>query len=300
MAQERVVYLNGEMVPESGAKISVRDLGFVFGDAVFDVTRTFGGTIFRLEEHLERLYDSLAYLRIDPGMTRERMAGLTMQVLEANLPLLGENDDYWVAQRVTRGVPAESGPVPTVIIECMPLPFAERAAYYRDGLPLITPSVRRTPPQCMSPRVKMHNYINLVLGELEVQSQNPKAWPILLDMNGNLCEGKGSNIFIVKNERVTTPREQYVLAGISRQTVIKLARNLGIEVAETDIDLFDAYTAEEVFLTSTSFCICPVSSINGSVVGAGKVPGPVTGRLQKAYNDLVGIDIVEQYLARLT
>ena len=295
MTQERIVYLNGEMVPESRAVISVRDRGFVYGDAVFDTTRTFGGRIFKLSEHLDRFFNSLRYLRMDPPLTKRQFADITMQVLEANLPLLEEGGDYWVTQRVTRGAPGGS---PTVIVECVPLPFAQRAAYYRDGMPVIVPSVRRTPPDAMSPRAKMHNYINLVLATQEVEAQNPDAWPILLDMNGNLCEGPGANIFLVKDGEVLTPREQYVLAGISRETAIDLAHELGIPLREADIDLYDAYTADEAFITSTSFCIVPVSSFNGSAIGGG-VPGPITDRLTRAYSGLVGVDIAAQYLARL-
>ena len=299
MTQERVVYINGETVPESDAKVSIRDAGFLRGDAVFDVTRTFGGKIFRLSEHLDRLYDSLKYLRIDPGIAKGRMAEITMQILDANLPLLEPSDDYWVAQRITRGVHTEDGDRPTVIVECTPLPFKARARYYRDGISVITPSVRRTPPESMSPRAKVHNYVNMVLADLEVKSQNPDAWAVLLDTNGNFSEGAGSNFFIIKDGVALTPREQFVLSGISRRTVIELAQELGIEVQEADIDPFDAYTADEAFLTSTSFCICPVSTVNGSRVGEGVVPGPVTDRLQKAYSGLVGIDIVAQYLAHL-
>lgn len=300
MAQERVVYFNGEIVPESSARIHFLDAGFLDGDAVFDRTRTFAGKIFKLEEHLNRLYRSLKYMRIDPGLTKARMADLTMRVLAANLPLLEANDDYWVTQRITRGSPAKNGsPSPTIIIDCMPLPFRARAQYYRAGLSIVTPTVRRVPPQCMSPRVKANNYINLVLATLEVKAQNPDAHPILLDINGNLAEGDGCNFFIVRGQALFTPREQYVLAGISRETVIELAHALSIHVEETDIDLYDVYTADEAFVTSTSFCICPVSSINGVPIGEGEVPGPVTERLQKAYSDLVGIDIVGQYLSRL-
>lgn len=296
MTQERIVYLNGEMVPESQAVISVRDRGFVYGDAVFDTTRTFGGKIFKLSEHLDRFFNSLRYLRMAPPLTKQQFADVTMQVLEANLPLLEDGGDYWVTQRVTRGAPGGS---PTVIVECVPLPFAQRAAYYRDGMPVIVPSVRRTPPDAMSPRAKMHNYINLVLATQEVEAQNPNAWPILLDMNGNLCEGPGANIFLVKDGEVLTPREQYVLAGISRETAIDLAHELGVPLREADLDLYDAYTADEAFITSTSFCIVPVSSFNGSAIGSGGVPGPITDRLTKAYSGLVGVDIAAQYLARL-
>ena len=297
VSQKRVVYFNGEIVPESEAKISFRDKGFLSGDAVFDVTRTFGKKIFKLQEHLDRYYDSLRYMRLDPGMSRDEMAKITMQVLEANLDYIGENEDYWVAQRISRGIPSENKP--TVIIECAPLPFAIRAKFYKDGLPVITPSIRRTPPECMSPRAKVHNYINLILADMEVKTQNSDALAVLLDMNGNLAEGSGANFFIVKNGVVKTPKEQHVLAGISRATAIELAEELNIEVQETDLDLFDAYTADEAFITSTSYCIVPVCSINGSVIGNASIPGPITSRLQNAYSGLVGIDIVKQYLSYL-
>jgi branched-chain amino acid aminotransferase len=302
MVKERVSYINGRIVPESEAKLSIRDLGFLYGDAVFDTTRTFRWKIFKLNEHLQRFYNSLKYMRIDPGIDQNQMSDLTIQVLEENLHLLERDEDYWVSQRVTRGVrTADIGGStdPTVIIECFPLPFSERARYIRDGLQIITPSIRRTPPESVSPRAKVHNYINLVQADLEVRAQNADAWAILLDVNGNIAEGFGSNFFIVKDDIVLTPREQFVLAGISRQTVIGLAHELGIDVREVDIDLFDAYTADEAFVTSTSFCICPVASVNGSVIGNGNVPGLVTGRLQKAYTELVGVDIVGQYLSRL-
>ena len=299
MTTERVAYVNGHIVPESEAVVSIRDRGFLSGDAVFDTTRTFGGRIFRLDEHLDRFFNSLKYMRIDPGLTKDDFARLTMEVLRANVPLLDDDDDYWVSQRVSRGVRVDGEDRPTVVIECVPLPFKARARYYRDGLPVVVPSVRRTPPESQSPRAKVHNYVNLVQAELEVRSQNPDAWPILLDTNGNLAEGPGSNIFIVKDGAVVTPKEQFVLAGISRRVTIELAQELGIEVHETDIDLFDAYTSDEAFVTSTSFCICPVSSFNGSTVADGAVPGPVTDRLTKAYSGLAGLDITAQYLARL-
>ena len=299
MANERVAYVNGQIVPESEAVISIKDRGFLQGDAVFDTTRTFGGRIFRLDEHLDRFFHSLKYMRLEPDLTKEDFKRLTMEVLEANLPLIDGDDDYWVTQRVTRGVTVDGEVKPSIIIECVPLPFKARAAYYRDGIPVVVPSVRRTPPESQSPRAKVHNYVNLVQASLEVESQNPNAWPILLDTNGNLSEGPGSNLFIVKDGIVMTPREQFILSGISRRVAIELAQELGIEVQEADIDLYDAYTADEAFVTSTSFCICPVSSFNGSSVADGSVPGPVTDRLTRAYSGMVGLDVAAQYLARL-
>jgi branched-chain amino acid aminotransferase len=127
---------------------------------------------------------------------------------------------------------------------------------------------------------------------------DPEAWAILLDTEGNLAEGLGSNIVLVQAGALCTPREQAVLAGISRDTVIGLARAAGLTVVEKDLDLYDAYTADEAFLTSTSLCLCPVSSVNGARIGQA-VPGPVTRQLQEAYGRLVDFDFVAQYLKRV-
>jgi branched-chain amino acid aminotransferase len=300
--KEWTVYINGEFLPESQARLSVHDQGFLHGDAVFDASRTFNGKVFRLKDHLDRLYRSCQYMQLDPGVSKEEMERLSLEVVERNLPLLQKNEDMWVSQRVTRGV---SSPYPgekeshTLIIECRVIPFAKRARYYVDGISLITPAVRRVPPWAVSPRAKTHNYINMVLGDLEARAQNPSAWALLLDERGNLAEGRGSNIFLVRDGTLFTPKEQFVLAGITRQVAMELADNLDVPVHEADLDLYDAYTADEAFLTSTSLCVCPVSSINGYKIGDGKVPGKLTSRLMSAFSDLVGMDYVAQYLHHL-
>ncbi len=302
---ERVAYFNGKIVPESQALVPFRDRGFKYGDAVFDMTRTFGHRIFKLEEHIDRFQDSLKYVQIDSGLTKKQWIGLTMEVLERNKRLLGPDDDFWVGQRVSRGVDLVGGDMwetaggPTVIIECMPLPLKARARLYRDGIDVIVPSVRRVPPQSVSPRAKSHNYLNLILGDLEAKAMDKEAWAILLDINGNLAEGIGSNFFTVKGGRIRTPKIQNVLGGISRETAIELAQKLDIPCEEADLDLFDAQTADEVFLTSTSLCVCGVRSVQGAIVGDGKAPGPITKALQDAYVDLVQFDWVGQYLRRL-
>ena len=302
-ASERIAYHNGRFVPEREVLVPFRDRGFKYGDAVFDTTRTFAHRVFKLAEHVDRLYRSLRYLRIDQGVTPEEMVRITEEVLRRNLPLLEPDEDYWVTQRVSRGLDAayhEAWPRPgaTVIVECVPLPLRERAALYRDGIRVMTPSVRRTPPEALSPRVKTHNYLNLIAGDLEVQAQDPGAWAILLDTAGNLAEGLGSNIFLVQRGVLLTPREQAVLSGISRETVIDLAREAGLTVIERDLDLYDAYNADEAFLTSTSLCICPVASVNRARIGR-EVPGPVTRQLTEAYTRFVDCDFVAQYLKRL-
>ena len=304
LANERVVYINGEIVPESRAMVSFRDRSFKYGDGAFDMTRTFGHRIFKLEEHLERFYKSLKYLQMDPGMSLEKMKEISEEVLARNLHLLSEDEDYWVGQRVSRGVEPVGGDIheaaePTVIVECTPLPFKSRAHYFRDGMEVAVPSLRRTGPDTLTPRAKTHNYMNLVVAHEEVRRQNPNAWAILLDVNGNLCEGIGSNIFLVSNGVVYTPHDRYVLCGVSRQTAIDLAEAAGYKVERADLDLYDAYTADEAFITSTSFCIVPVNSINGIEVGDGTIPGPITKQLTDAYIEFVDHDFVGQYLKHL-
>lgn len=301
LANQRVAYFNGAIVPESEVRISFRDRGFKYGDAAFDTTRTFGHRIFKLREHLDRFYRSLRYLRLDPGVSKEEMARISEEVFERNRHLLAPDEDYWLSQRVSRGADPGYGvdPGPTVIVECTPLPLAARARLFRDGIDVVVPSVRRTSPSALSPRAKMHNYLNMIVADFEAKNASPDAWAVLLDENGNLAEGQGSNIFLVRDGGLFTPRERYVLPGISRQTVIELAAQLGLPCEERDLDLYDAAVADEIFLTSTSLCICPVASVNGARVGAGKVPGPVTKRLMDAYVQLVGFDFVQQYLSRL-
>lgn len=305
MAQERVAYFNGEIVEESNARVAFRDRGFKYGDAVFDMTRTFGHRIFKLDEHLQRFWDSLNYVGIDPGVTISEMRDATMSVLERNLPLLADDEDYWVGQRVSRGIDLVGGDMwdtsggPTVVIECTPLPLEPRARLFKDGIDVWIPAIRRTPPDAFSPRAKSHNYLNLILADMEAKAVDPDAWAILLDSGGSLTEGIGSNIFTVKDGQLSTPRGRFVLGGISRETVIELAEENQFPVVERDIDIFDAMTADEVFLTSTSLCICPVSTVQGRTIADGDIPGPITETLMDAYVDLVDYDWVGQYLKRL-
>jgi branched-chain amino acid aminotransferase len=304
LANERVAWFNGKILRESEVVIPFRDQGFLKGDAVFDMTRSFGGQAFRLEQHVARLYRSLKYLDIDPGLAPAEMVAISEDVLAKNRHLLGPDEDYWIAQRVSRGVLQVAGDGwdhygPNVIVECQPLPLSERASLYRDGIEVITPSLRRTPPSSLSPRAKMHQYLNLILADREVKAQNPVAWAVLLDVDGNLAEGQGSNIFLVRDGELTTPRERFVLPGVTRQAVFDLARELGIACIERDIDLYDAYTADECFLTSTSLVVCGVKSLNGRKFAAGAVPGPVTRQLTAAFKRLVGCDFVAQYLRHL-
>ena len=297
---DRVAYFNGSIVPEAEVRVSFRDYGFQMGDGAFDSARSVAHKPFLFKEHVDRLYKSLGYLRLDPGLSPKEMLVLTHEIFEKNRPLLAEHDDYWVSQWVSRGmrsmnrIAAEGAP--TIIIECSPLPFKGRAQSMRDGLDVVTPAgIRRTPPEAISPRYKSMSYGNLVAGDIEVQAMRPGATCILLDTRGCLCEGLGSNIFIVRDGEVLTPHERYVLAGLSRTTLMDIAADKHIPLREADIDLYDAYVADEAFITSTSWCLVPVKSINGKPLAAGAW-GPVTRRLSEGYKErLGGFDYVAQY-----
>jgi branched-chain amino acid aminotransferase len=302
-ANHRVAYFNGRIVPEREVLVPFRDRSFKYGDAAFDMTRTFHGVPFKLAEHIARFYRSLRYLRIDPGRTPDEMLAITEEVLDRNRHFLTADTDYWLAQRVSRGVDAvgdegweETGP--TVIVECIPLPLKARARLFRDGIDIVVPPTRRVSPDALSPRAKTHNYLNLITADLEAKAQDPQAWSVLLDRDGHLAEGIGSNIFVVQDGAVLTPRERFVLPGVSRQTVIELCGEAGISCQEADLDLYDAANADEIFMTSTSLCICPVRSIGGRRL-PDPIPAPVTRRLTDAYGRLVGYDFVAQYLKHL-
>src|SRR6185312_11252138 len=229
-----------------------RDRGFKYGDAAFDMTRTFNGAPFKLKEHIARLYRSLRYLRIDPGLSQGEMIAINEEVLDRNRHFLTPDTDYWVGQRVSRGVDAvgdegwDHPGGPTVIVECIPLPLKARARLFRDGIDIVVPPTRRVPPDMLSPRAKTHNYLNLIMADLEAKAQDKEAWSVLLDAEGHLAEGIGSNIFLVRDGAVVTPHERGVLPGVSRAAVIELCSGLGIACDEADLDLYDAATADEI------------------------------------------------------
>ena len=212
----RIAYFNGSFVPETEVLIPYRDRSFNRGDGCFDMTRTFDGHIFRLAEHVERLYRSLRYLRIEIGLEPKEIIAISEEVVLRNEHLRVAAGDWWLAQRVSRGVDAIgdegwANTGPQVIVDCTPLPLKARAPQFRDGIDVVVPSIRRIPPPMLSPRAKTHNYLNLILADKEVKAAQPQAWSVLLDENGNLCEGIGSNIFVVRDERVYTPREKYLI-----------------------------------------------------------------------------------------
>ena len=300
--EERIVYLNGAFVPESQAKVSVLDSGFNAGDGVYDVTRTFGQKPFRLREHTERLFRSLQYTRIDCGMSLEEMEKITLEVLDRNKPLLRANEDLALWQVVSRGVRSSTGNRvvggATVTVYSVIVNFPEFASFYVEGAPIVIPSTRRIPPECLESKAKITNKMNHNTASFEAKQVDPRAIPLMLDIDGNLSETSAHNFFLVVNGKLCTPSDRNVLGGITRDAVFGLARQLGIEIVEGNFTPYDLYTAEEAFLASTSPTFVPVRTVNGAKIGKG-APGPMTLRLIGAWNKMVGMDIVDQALSHL-
>jgi branched-chain amino acid aminotransferase len=299
---EPTVFLNGAFLPESEAKVSVLDSGFNAGDGVYDVTRTFSHRPFRLREHTARLFRSLRYARIDCGMSPQEMEAASLEVLERNKPLLGKDDDVALWQVVSRGVRSARGNravgKATVTVYAIVIGFEEFARQYLDGVKLVIPSTRRIPPQCLEPKAKITNKMNHNMAIFEAKQVDPRAIPLMLDLDGNISESNAHNFFLVSEDRLCTPSNKNVLDGITKDSIFSLARKLGIEVVDGNFTPYDAYNADEAFLASTSPTILPVQSVNGVRLHA-DVPGPVTTRLIRAWNDMVGIDIVEQALVHI-
>ena len=290
-------YFNGEWVPFSQVKIDPLDRGFQVADVVFDVPRTFNGEIFRAETYLNRFYRSLKYLRIDPGLSREQMLEIWEEAVRLNEPLRADAGDFLVQAFVTRGPGrwSHSAGPPTVCVRVAPLDFGRYARYYKDGAHGVIARTRSYPPESMEAKVKHFSRINFALAELEVADVDPEAWPILLDTNGNLTEGTINSVLLVTDGVIRTSGDQNILQSVSRGTVFDLAAQLNIPVVEEDLQPYDLYTADEVFLAFTGACALPVTKVDNRQVGDGN-PGPIVQQLLAAWSESVGLDIVDQAL----
>ncbi|MDA0769193.1 MAG: hypothetical protein BZY79_05145 [SAR202 cluster bacterium Casp-Chloro-G4] len=294
------VWVNGEYVARSQATISMMDRGFRLGDVVFDTSRTFNGKVFRLRDHLDRLYRSLQYTRIDPGLSKDEMELITLGVVQQNEAMReGAGDDYQITQIITRGVgPIQNPSSPNVSIWIDPLGGPRFAPLYKTGAHVVIPKTRSYTAEQIDPKVKHYSRLNFVMAELEATDVDPEALPLLLDTDGNITEGIGANFFMVSNGVLKTARDNDILQGVSRMTVFNLAEQLGIPVVEEDLQPYDVYTADEAFLCSTPYCILPVGRVDNRALGEG-APGPITNQLLAAWSERVGLDIVDQ-LGRLT
>ena len=302
MPCERLVWLNGRFLPEREAALPIRDLGLIYGEAVFDTARTFAGRLFMGAAHVDRLYRSLEAVLLPEPMPKTEMLALTEDLIARNAPALRPGEDWWVTQRITAGLRPLDGEAveregPTVLIECTPLPLRARARFFRDGIPAALASRPRTPPEAVPPQAKTTNYLNMMLAQRELDRSRPGAWAILPDMAGNLAEGAGCNLFLVRDGTVLTPPDSVALPGVTRAVVLDLCADLGLPVRIGPVTPDQARQADEGFLTSTSLCLCPLNRFDDHPL---PVPGPITARLMQAFAQRVGFDYVGQYLAFLS
>lgn len=277
------VYIDGKYVDKEDAKISVFDRGVLYGDGVFEGIRAYAGRVFKLEEHLDRLYDSAKAIMLNIPMEKEQMKQAIVDTVKAN----GLTDAY-IRVLVTRGIgslgldPFECKNPQVVIIAATIALYPQEV--YQKGIELVTVSTIRNHPAALNPRIKSLNYLNNILAKAEA-IQAGALEGVMLNHEGHVSECTGDNIFILRRRTLSTPpKSAGILEGITRNVVIELARKESLEVMEETLTRHDLFTADECFVTGTAAEICPVIKIDGRVIGTGK-PGPITIKLGKLFTE---------------
>ena len=296
--EEPQAYLNGRFVPASSLAISPTDAGFVSGATVAEQLRTFTGKLFRLDDHLARLQQSLSIVGVEPGVTMDELAGLAGELVARNHRLLASGDDLGLSVFVTPGeYPAYSSSEstgPTVCMHTYLLPFRLWAEKYEKGQSLVVTDVRQVPAESWPPGLKCRSRMHYHLADRRAAQIEPGARALLLDGDGLVTEASTANIIVATaTHKLVCPPDAKVLAGISLAEVVELAAEAGIETVHRDLTVEDVAAALEVLLTSTPLCLLPVTRFNGRHIADG-TPGPIFRRLLAAWNDRVGIDIAAQ------
>lgn len=300
----RKVYFNGEFVDESEAKISIYDSALMFGDMIFEMTRSFNKQQFKLREHIDRLYASAKYLQIDleSEMSRDEMEVAIQKTIEINEPYFETDDEHRIMIDVTRGLLGLYEDVVgtrkgiNIIIADFPLRWtvASMGVLFDKGINAIIPSQRAIPASLIDPKVKNRSRIHYLMANIQVSGyEGDNNWALLLDTDNFIAEGTGDNFFIVKDNVVITPEPRNILRGVSRSYVFDLCDELGLKYEEKNIDVYDVVNADEAFMTGTPFCILPVTSLSGDKIGNGKM-GEITNSLLRKWSDNVGVDIIAQ------
>lgn len=282
--KESTIYVDGEFLPESEAKISVFDHGLLYGDGVFEGIRFYNSRVFRLEEHIERLWDSARSIMIEIPMTRREMTEALLETIRQN----GLRDGY-IRQIVTRGVgnlglnPVQCKRPSVIIIAATIALYSE--AVYQSGLTVITCATRRTGAAALNPAVKSLNYLNNVMARIEANLAGADE-ALMLNEAGNVAECTADNVFIIKRGQIFTPPiSAGALRGITRSVVFDIAAELGIKITETEITRHDVFIADEAFLTGTAAEVIPVIKADGRTIGSGH-PGPITARTIARFREL--------------
>jgi branched-chain amino acid aminotransferase len=290
---ERWVYMSGEYVKKEDAKVSVFDHGFLYGDGVFEGIRVYDGNVFRLREHLVRLYDSAKSILLHIPYTMEEMEQAVVETVRKN-----QLRDAYIRLIVSRGVgelcldPEKCARPEVIIIADQVRLFPQET--YEKGLHIVTVPTRRNVPDALNPKIKSLNYLNNILVKIEANRAGVGE-ALMLNSDGYVAEGSGDNIFIVKRGVLYTP-PGYVgaLEGITRQAIIDLAHQLQFQVKEEPFTRHDVYVADEVFLTGTAAEVIAVVNVDGREIGDGK-PGPITRQLLTEFRRLVRVDGVQVY-----
>jgi len=301
----RKVYMNGNFVDEKDAKISIFDSALMFGDMVFEMTRSFNKSQFKLREHLERLLLGVKILRIPLNMSVEDLEEACLLTIEKNEPVFKDHDEHRLMINISRGPLGIYAPVfdnqleSTVVIADFPLKWtvASMSHLYDEGIDAVIPSQRAIPANLMDPKIKNRSRLFYQMANIEVSMmKGDNNWALLLDPDGFITEGTGDNFFIIKDKKIITPEGRNILRGISRDYIFELSAQLGIDCEERNIEPYDVYNADEAFMTGTPFCLLPTVSLNGIKIGNGKM-GEVTKNLLRKWSDNVGLDIESQIRA---
>lgn len=294
---EQMIYMDGNFVKKEDAKVSVYDHGFLYGDGVFEGIRSYNGNVFRLEEHLERLYDSAKSVMLEIPHSVEELTSIVVETLRRN-----ELKDAYIRLVVSRG-PGNLGldplscPRPSVIVIAEALSLFPKALY-ETGIEIVSVATRRSRSDVLSPKVKSLNYMNNILVKIEANLAGVSE-ALMLNDQGYVAEGSADNIFIVrKNKLLTPPGYVGALEGITRNAIMEVAEEKGYEMQEAVFTRHDVYVADEVFLTGTAAEVIAVVKVDGRTIGDGK-PGPVTNDLLSSFRELVQQDGVKVYANQL-
>ena len=305
-SQGRVVYFNGQLIPEAEARISIYDSALMFGDMGFEMTRSFRKRQFKLREHIDRLYAGIKILRIPLSMTPEEMEQACHETVEANEHLFDEDDEHRLMIDVSRGLLGIYEGIegiqrgPNVIIADFPLRWTVvgMSPLFEQGINAVITAQRAIPASLLDPKIKNRSRIHYLMANIEASEiEGERNWALLLDPDGFIAEGTGDNFFIVKDGAVITPEGRNILRGISRAYVIEeLCVELELPVIQKNIEPYDVYSADEAFMTGTPFCMLPVPSLNRNPIGTGEV-GPVFSELINQWGKNTGVDVVAQIQA---
>ena len=299
----RLVYWNGKYVPEHEARVSIYDSSLMFGDMVFEMTRSFNKSQFELRAHIDRLYSGCKILRIPIAMTPQEMEDACYKTIEANDHLFDDDDEHRLMIDVSRGLLGiyhgieglHSGP--NVIIADFPLRWTVKGMgeLFHKGINAVITSQRAIPASLMEPKIKNRSRIFYLMANIEASlMKGENNWALLLDPDGFIAEGSGDNFFIIKDKTIISPEGRNMLRGISRDYIMNVVGpELGYKVIEKNIEPYDVYTADEAFMTGTPFCMLPVTSLNDVDIGDGKV-GEHFNALLKRWSSNMNVDISGQ------